>query len=58
MLITQAIVAIAMIVGLHYIASYMAQRGMTYGVWIAVLVVSTFIIVFGLDIWVTGDIGP
>ena len=54
MFITQLIVVGFMLVGLHYIALYMSQNGMTYRVWLAIAVILTFILIFGLDIW-TGN---
>ena len=57
MMISQLLVAAAMIIGLHVLATHMSNNGMTYGVWIMVLVASTLLLVFGLDLWVTGDIG-
>jgi len=57
MFITQLIVVGLMLVALHYLALYLANNGMTYRVWLAVAIILTFIIIFGLDIW-TGNIPP
>lgn len=54
MLITQLIVALGMLAGFHYIAMYMANNGMTYRVWLAVAIILSLILMFGLDIW-TGN---